>query len=49
MASQTEMIFLTSDEDLVRQISSKKSTNTRIIDLDEYRTLRQVSQIVCIS
>jgi hypothetical protein len=36
MAGQTKMIFITSDEDLVRKISSNKSTNTRIIDLDDH-------------
>lgn len=49
MATRTKMIFLTSDEDLVGQISSKHSANTLIIDLDEYVTVHQSSQVVCIS
>lgn len=35
MSGQTKMIFITSNEDLVRQISSYESTNTYIIDLDD--------------
>ncbi len=34
MTVQTKIIFITSDEDLVRQISLNKTTNTHIIDLD---------------
>ncbi len=36
MAGQTKMIFITSDEDFIRKISSNKLTNTRIIDLDDH-------------
>jgi len=43
MAHPTQMIFITSDEDLISQISSKKSTNTHIIDLDDDK---QVSTII---
>ncbi len=43
MAHPTKMIFITSDEDLISQISSKKSTNTHIIDLDDDK---QVSTII---
>ena len=32
MAGQTKMIYITSDEDFIRKISSNKLTNTRIID-----------------
>ncbi len=39
MASQTKMIFITSDEDLVHKISLNKSTNTRIIDLDDHEQM----------
>lgn len=35
MSGPTKMIFITSNEDLVRQISSYKSSNTHIIDLDD--------------
>lgn len=35
MATQTKMIIITSDEDLIRQFSSTKSKNTRIIDLED--------------
>ena len=34
MAGQIEMIFITSDEDLVRQVSLHRTTRTHIIDLD---------------
>jgi hypothetical protein len=37
MAGQTKMIFITSNEDLVRQISSQKTTDTHIIDLDDHK------------
>lgn len=33
-AQQTKMIIITSDEDLIRQISLRKAANTRIVDLD---------------
>jgi len=34
MSSQTKMIIITSDEDIIRQFSFNKSKNTQIIDLD---------------
>lgn len=34
MTNEKKLIFVTSDEDLVRQISLKKTKNTHIIDLD---------------
>jgi hypothetical protein len=34
MASQTKMIIITSDEDIIRQFSINKTKNTQIIDLD---------------
>jgi hypothetical protein len=34
MASQTKMIIITSDEDIIRQLSFNKTKNTQIIDLD---------------
>lgn len=36
MSGKTNMIFITSDEDLVLEISSKKSSNTHIIPLNDY-------------
>ncbi len=35
MASQTKMIIITSDEDIIRQFSFNKTKNTQIIDLDK--------------
>lgn len=37
MATQTKMIIITSDEDLIRQFSSTKSKNTHVIDLEDDR------------
>lgn len=34
MTTEKRLIFITSDEQLVREISSKKSKNTYIIDFD---------------
>jgi hypothetical protein len=34
MATQTKMIIITSDEDIIRQFSINKTKNTQIIDLD---------------
>jgi hypothetical protein len=34
MTSQTKMIIITSDEDIIRRFYSNKSKNTHIIDLD---------------
>jgi len=34
MSSQTKMIIITSDEDIIRQFSFNKTKNTQIIDLD---------------
>jgi len=33
MARQTKMIIITSNDDVIRQLSSNKSINTHIIDL----------------
>ena len=49
MTSQTKMIFLTSDENLAREIASKDLPNTRVIDLDDQIAVAQLSDIVCIS
>jgi hypothetical protein len=35
MAGETKMIIITSNEDLIQQLSTKKTSNTRIIDLDD--------------
>ena len=35
MAGPTKMIIITSDEDIIRQFSSNKTRNTRIIDLND--------------
>jgi hypothetical protein len=35
MNNQAKMIIITSNEDLIEQISLNKSENTRIIDLDQ--------------
>jgi hypothetical protein len=34
MATQTKMIIITSNEDLIQQFSLNKTKNTKIIDLD---------------
>ncbi len=54
MAGETKMIIITSNEDLIQQLSKKKSTSTHIIDLnDDGQTttmdaalLAQLSEIV---
>lgn len=52
---KTQVIIITSNEDLIREISSKKRTNTHLIDLDDNEhqfvnltVLAQLSQSVCI-
>ena len=35
MAAQTKMIIITTDEDIIRQFSLQKSTNTKIINLED--------------
>ncbi len=34
MAGQTKMIIITSNEDLIQQLLTNKTTNTKIIDFD---------------
>ncbi len=34
MAGQTKMIIITSNEDLIQQLLTNKTTNTQIIELD---------------
>jgi hypothetical protein len=35
MAGETKMIIITSNEDLIQQLSTKKTPNTHIIDLND--------------
>ena len=35
MSNETKLIIITSDEDLIRRISSTNNDKTRIIDLDD--------------
>jgi hypothetical protein len=53
MASKTKVIIITSDEDLVQEISTRTNTNTHIIDLNATAKPNQdllvdLSEIVCI-
>lgn len=53
MASKTKIIIITSDEDLVQEISARTNTNTHIIDLNatakpNQDLLADLSEIVCI-
>jgi hypothetical protein len=41
---QTKMIIITSNEDLIRQFSLNKSSNTQIIDLDNNNQITSVSK-----
>lgn len=47
---KTKVIIITSNEDLIKEISSKKRTNTHLIDLDDrllhLTLLAQLSQSV---
>lgn len=38
MTNPTKMIIITSDEDVIRQVASNRSTNTQMIDLDQMKT-----------
>ena len=42
MAGHTKMIIITSDEDIIRQFSSKKNKNTKIIDLDDKQKVASI-------
>ncbi len=42
MAGHTKMIIITSDEDIIRQFSSKKNKNTKIIDLDDHQKVASI-------
>jgi hypothetical protein len=55
MASETTMIIITSNEDIIRQFSSQKPINTQIINLNNTDNniinlafLAELSQPVCI-
>jgi hypothetical protein len=53
MANKTKIIIITSDEDLVQEISTRTNTNTHIIDLNatakpNLDLLTDLSEIVCI-
>jgi len=39
MAAQTKMIIITSNEDIIRQFSLNKTTNTHIIGLDNEKQI----------
>jgi hypothetical protein len=39
MTGQTKMIIITSNEDIIRQFSFNKTTNTHIIDLDNNKQM----------
>jgi hypothetical protein len=44
MASQTKMIIITSDEDIIRQFAFNKNKNTHIIDLDNNKQMASTAQ-----
>ena len=53
MASKTKIIIITSDEDLIQEISARTNTNTHIIDLNatakpNQDSLADLSEVVCI-
>jgi hypothetical protein len=39
MMTETKMIIITSNEDIIRQFSFNKTTNTHIIDLDNNKQM----------
>jgi hypothetical protein len=44
MARQTKMIIITSNDDVIRQLSSNKSINTHIIDLGNTNQTATISE-----
>ncbi len=44
MARQTKMIIITSNDDVIRQLSSNKSINTHIIDLGNTNQTTTISE-----
>jgi hypothetical protein len=45
MARPTKMIFITTNQELISQIASKKSTNTHIIDLDDDKQVSSITKV----
>jgi len=45
MARPTKMIFITTNQELISQIASKKSTNTHIIDLDDDKQMSSITKV----
>jgi hypothetical protein len=43
MAGQTQMIIITSNEDIIRQFALNKITNTHIIDLDNGKQVTSIT------
>jgi hypothetical protein len=39
MTSQTKLLIITSNEDIIRKLSLKNTINTRIIDLDDNKQI----------
>jgi len=44
MATQTKMIIITSDEDIIRQFSLNKTKNTHMIDLDNANQVTSIEK-----
>jgi hypothetical protein len=44
MATQTKMIIITSDENIIRQFSLNKTKNTHIIDLDNANQVTSIEK-----
>jgi hypothetical protein len=44
MATQTKMIIITSDEDIIRQFSLHKTKNTHMIDLDNANQVTSIEK-----
>jgi hypothetical protein len=44
MAAQTKMIIITSNEDIIRQFSLNKTTNTHIVDLDNNQQVTSIAK-----
>jgi hypothetical protein len=44
MSGHTKMIIITSNEDIIRQFSLNKTTNTQIIDLDNHEEVNSITK-----
>lgn len=44
MSNQTKMIIITSNEDLIHQLSSNNCKDTRVINLDENNSIPSISK-----